>query len=68
MCPGPRLTTVEAWIEFLDSSHYQSSVRNNQFLQSQNDPLDFREISARMDKEKANIKKVSGMSKSENKS
>lgn len=58
MCPGPRLTTVEAWIEFLEGNHYQNTLRSQQFSQNQNEPLDFREISARIDKEKLNIQKV----------
>lgn len=57
-CPGPRLTTLEAWIEFLDSDQHNHTIKSNQFLQNQNDPLDFRENVARMDKEKFNIHKV----------
>ncbi len=58
MCPGPRLTTVEAWIEFLEADQHKYSISSPQLFQNQNDPLDFREIVARMDKEKSNIRTV----------
>lgn len=60
MCPGPRLNTAEAWIEFLESDQHKQTIRSNQFLQNENknDPLDFRENEARTDKEKSNIFKV----------
>lgn len=59
-CPGPRLTTAEAWIEFLESEQHKHMMQGNQFLQNQNqnDPLDFRESEDRIDKEKSNIRKV----------
>lgn len=56
MCPGPRLTTSDAWIEFLESQQQKHTMRSNEFLQ--NEPLDFRENVTKMDKEKSNIQKV----------
>lgn len=58
MCPGPRLTTAEAWMEFLESDQHKHMIQGNQFLQNQNEPLDFRESVDRIEKEKSNIQKV----------
>lgn len=51
------MTTVDAWIEFLESDQHKQSVRSHPFLQNPNDPLDFRENLVKM--EKSNIRKVS---------
>ncbi|XP_037034063.1 uncharacterized protein LOC119072860 isoform X2 [Bradysia coprophila] len=56
MCPGPRLTTVDAWIEFLESDQHKQLIRSQPFLQNPNDPLDFRENLVKM--EKSNIHKL----------
>lgn len=60
MCPGPRLTTADAWIEFLESNQQKQINSNDTFSQNrnQNDTLDFRENADRMDKDKQNIQKV----------
>lgn len=60
MCPSPRLTTAEAWIEFLESNQHKRLNSNDKFLKNrnQNDTLDFRENIGRMDKDKLNIQKV----------
>lgn len=60
MCPGPRLITVEAWIEFLESDQHKHTINSHTFSQSrdQNDTLDFRENEKQMDREKVNIQKV----------
>lgn len=58
MCPGPRLTTAEAWIEYLESDQHKNTVANHQFFQNQNASLDFRENLDKIDKEKLNIQKV----------
>ncbi|KAJ6647894.1 hypothetical protein Bhyg_03118 [Pseudolycoriella hygida] len=57
-CPGPRLTTSDAWVEFLESEQHKLIISSNIFLHNENESLDFREDVSKMDKEKLNILKL----------